>query len=131
MLYSLVVIKINSSCGVSWCFVLYNVPPLVTSGKCFHSVTNFVHLFSLLQILDKAGLKWEGFNAPIGIGEEEKVDDTEGETVQMRTVQKGWSGRTWPGRSIGSPLTADGGLIINNTINAQIRTQGAYLIIGN
>ena len=112
-------------------FCVIHVPPLVTSGKCFHSVTKFVHLFSLLQILDKAGLKWEGFNAPIGIGEEEKVDDTEGETVQMRTVQKGWSGRTWPGRSIGSPLTADGGLVINNTINAQIRTQGAYLIIGN
>ena len=50
----------------------------------------------------------------------------------MRTAQRGWSGRTWPGRSIGSPLTADGGLIINDiTINAQIRTQGAYLITGN
>ena len=112
-------------------FCVIHVPPLVTSGKCFYSVTKFVQLFSLLQILDKAGLKWEGFNAPIGIGEEEKVDDTEGETVQMRTAQRGWSGRTWPGRSIGSPLTADGGLIINNTINAQIRTQGAYIIIGN
>ena len=112
-------------------FCVIHVPPLVTSEKCFYSVTKFVQLFSLLQILDKAGLKWEGFNAPIGIGEEEKVDDTEGETVQMRTAQRGWSGRTWPGRSIGSPLTADGGLIINNTMNAQIRTQGAYLIIGN
>ena len=112
-------------------FCVIHVPPLVTSEKCFHSVTKFVHLFSLLQILDKAGLKWEGFNAPIGIGEDEKVDDTEGETVQMRTAQRGWSGRPWPGGSIGSPLTADGGLIINNTINAQIRTQGAYIIIGN
>ena len=101
-------------------FCVIHVPPLVTSGKCFHSVTKFVHLFSLLQILDKAGLKWEGFNAPIGIGEEEKVDDTEGETVQMRTVQKGWSGRTWPGRSIGSPLTADGGLIIKRDTNDRV-----------
>ena len=113
-------------------FCVIHVPPLVTSGKCFlFSYQICTILFSLIQILDKAGLKWEGFNAPIGTGEEEKVDDTEGETVQMRTVQRGWSGRSWPGRSIGSPLTADGGLIINNTINAQIRTQGAYLIVGN
>lgn len=109
-------------------FCVIHVPPLVTSAKCFYSVTKFVHLFSLIQILDKAGLKWEGFNAPMGTGEEEKVDDIEGETVQMRTVQRGWSGRTWPGRSIGSPLTADGGLIINNTINAQINFLGPRVL---
>ncbi|KAM7445055.1 28S ribosomal protein S5 [Porites harrisoni] len=93
---------------------------------------------------DKAGLKWEGFNAPIGIGEEEKVDDTEGETVQMRTVQKGWSGRTWPGRSIGSPLTADGVVlkdfhsvvielrrVSNMTPGGRKKTQRAIVVVGN
>ena len=63
-----------------------------------------------IQSVDKAGLKWEGFNTPIATGEEYQAGDGEGEPVQMRAAQKGWSGRTWPGRSIGSPLTADGGL---------------------
>ena len=66
---------------------------------------------SIIHITDKAGLKWEGFNAPIGTGEEEQADDAGREPFQKKAIERGWSGRTWPGRTIGSPLTADGGLI--------------------
>ena len=60
-------------------------------------------------MLDKAGLKWEGFNVPIGTEEGDFAADTDTRPIQRRTIEKGWSGRTWPGRTVGPPLTADGG----------------------
>ena len=58
---------------------------------------------------DKAGLKWEGFNAPIGPDDEEWEKAAGRERGRMKTFERGWSGKTWPGRELGPPLTADGG----------------------
>lgn len=62
---------------------------------------------------DKAGLKWEGFNAPIGPDDEEWEKAAGRERGRMKTFERGWSGKTWPGRELGPPLTADGVVLKN------------------
>lgn len=36
-------------------------------------------------------------------------DEPEKHVRLKRTFERGWTGRTWPGRKIGHPVTADGG----------------------
>lgn len=67
-----------------------------------------------IEISDKAGLKWQGFNAPVkveGRGKRDAVADEEPEKhVRLKkTFARGWTGKTWPGRKSGHPVTADGG----------------------
>ena len=71
-------------------------------------------------VIDKAGLRWKGFNVPTDSGEDELADGR-GE-IQKRKMERGWSGKTWPGRTVGPPLTADGGL---QFCNISFRT-GSY-----
>ena len=66
----------------------------------------------LFCIKDKAGLKWGGFNAPIGTVDDEELTGTDDKERRKTTkMQRGWSGKTWPGRELGPPLTADGGTL--------------------
>ncbi|XP_068683612.1 small ribosomal subunit protein uS5m-like isoform X1 [Montipora foliosa] len=63
---------------------------------------------------DKAGLKWGGFNAPIGTVDDEELTGTDDKERRKTTkMQRGWSGKTWPGRELGPPLTADGVVLKN------------------
>ena len=65
------------------------------------------------QITDKAELKWIGFNVPIGTEEEEILTDGVERQVYKKKVERGWSGKTWPGRTVGPPYTADGGFVVS------------------
>lgn len=63
---------------------------------------------------DKAGLSWKGFNVPTDLGEDKPADDIGREETQRKKLERGWSGKTWPGRTVGPPVTADGGLQMLN-----------------
>ena len=63
-----------------------------------------------VPLIDKAGLKWKGFNLPTDLGEEKLADDIGRDETQRRKFERGWSGKTWPGKTVGPPVTADGGL---------------------
>lgn len=58
-------------------------------------------------------MKWGGFNVPIDTEEEEITGGIE-RPVYKKQVERGWSGKTWPGRTVGPPYTADGGFVVSS-----------------
>jgi len=98
---------------------------------------------------DKAGLKWQGFNAPVKIESRGKRDAAEDEEPEKRvrlkrTFERGWTGKTWPGRKVGHPVTADGeeltnfmSIVVemrrvsNMTAGGRKKTQRAMVVAGN
>lgn len=42
--------------------------------------------------------------------EDDATDEEPEKRVRMkRTFERGWTGKTWPGRKVGRPVTANGG----------------------
>ncbi|KAL9954467.1 hypothetical protein ACROYT_G042008 [Oculina patagonica] len=98
---------------------------------------------------DKAGLKWQGFNAPVKRGKEQQrslpADEEPERPVRLRRIfERGWTGRTWPGRKCGHPVTPDGEeltnfmsvvvdmrRVSNMTSGGRKKTQRAMVVTGN
>ncbi|KAJ7365569.1 28S ribosomal protein S5, mitochondrial [Desmophyllum pertusum] len=99
---------------------------------------------SELLKFDKAGLKWQGFNAPLRTGAEDPSDHEERPVRVKRTFDRGWTGRSWPGKKCGHPITADGveltdftsvvvelRRVSNMTAGGRKKTQRAMVVAGN